>query len=157
MYLFIQLVSYSPHSLMDGTEFGFCKKRPADGKRDREESEMRICSICLKNIPRERAAGNDPENQANSTQEVLGGSPGGSVVKTLPANAGERGSVSDPGWPHMPWSNQASVPPLLSLYSRAQEPQLQKPTCRNYESPWDQEHILPNKRSHRNEMPEHDN
>ena len=132
MFLFTQLLSNSPHSLTDSTEFGFSKKRPGGGKRNREESEMGICSLCLKNTPRETVAGNDPENQANSTQEVSGGFPGGSVVKIPPANAGETGSISDPGGSHMPWSNQASAPQLLSLCFRAQEAQPQKPTCRNY-------------------------
>ena len=30
---------------------------------------------------------------------------GGPVVKNLPANAGDRGSISGPGKFHMPWSN----------------------------------------------------
>ena len=37
------------------------------------------------------------------------GLPGASVVKTLPANAGNTGSIPGPGPAHMPWSN--SVPP----------------------------------------------
>ena len=31
--------------------------------------------------------------------------PGGTVVKNLPANAGDTGSSPGPGRPHMPWSN----------------------------------------------------
>ena len=31
--------------------------------------------------------------------------PGGSVVKNLPANAGDTGSSPGPGRSHMPWSN----------------------------------------------------
>ena len=33
------------------------------------------------------------------------GLPGGTVVKNPPANAGDTGSNSGPGKPHMPWSN----------------------------------------------------
>ena len=33
------------------------------------------------------------------------GFPGGSVVKNLPANAGDMGLVLDLGRPHMPWSD----------------------------------------------------
>ena len=33
------------------------------------------------------------------------GLPGGSVDKNLPANAGDRGSILDPGRSHMPWSS----------------------------------------------------
>ena len=31
--------------------------------------------------------------------------PGGSLVKNPPANAGDMGSIPDPGWSHMPQSN----------------------------------------------------
>ena len=50
---------------------------------------------------------------------------------------------------HMPWSNKARVPQLLSLRSRAHEPQLLKLTRL--------EPMLRNKRSHRNEKPAHCN
>ena len=39
--------------------------------------------------------------------------PGGSVVKNLPANAGDTGSIPGPGRSHMPRSNKASEPQLL--------------------------------------------
>ena len=45
------------------------------------------------------------------------GFPGGSVVKNLPANAGDMGSVSDVGGSHMLQSNKAPVPQLLSLHA----------------------------------------
>ena len=50
--------------------------------------------------------------------------PGGAVVKNSPANAGDMDSIPGPGRSHMPWSNKARVPQLLSLCSRAHEPQL---------------------------------
>ena len=53
--------------------------------------------------------------------------PGGAVSKNLPANAGDTGSSPGPGRSHMPWSNEARVPQLLSLCSRAHEPQLLSP------------------------------
>ena len=46
---------------------------------------------------------------------------GGSVVRNPPVNAGGVGSVSGLGRSHMPWSNQACAPQLLSLCSRAGE------------------------------------
>ena len=52
------------------------------------------------------------------------GFPPGSVVKNLPTNAGDTGSISDPGRSHMLRSNCARAPQLLSLCSRAWEPQL---------------------------------
>ena len=55
------------------------------------------------------------------------GFPGDSMVKNLPANAGDMGLIPGPGRSHMPWSNQAQMPQLLSPCSRAQEPQLQSP------------------------------
>ena len=53
--------------------------------------------------------------------------PGGAVVKNPPANAGDRGSSPGPGRCHMLWSNEVRAPQLLSLCSRAHEPQLLNP------------------------------
>ena len=56
------------------------------------------------------------------------GLPGGPVVGNLLANAGDRGSV--PGWGrfHMPWSNWAHEPQLLSPCTpRSHAPQQEKP------------------------------
>ena len=71
------------------------------------------------------------------------------MVKNPPANAGDTGSSSDPGRSHMPRSNSACAPQLLSLCSRARKPQLLKPVHL--------EPVLRNKRSHRNEKPAHRN
>ena len=46
------------------------------------------------------------------------------MVKNPPANAGDTGSSPGPGRSHMTWSNEAHAPQLLSLCSRAREPQL---------------------------------
>ena len=43
------------------------------------------------------------------------GFPGGAVVENLPANAGDTGSGPGLGGSHMPWSNWAREPQLLSL------------------------------------------
>ena len=75
--------------------------------------------------------------------------PGSTVVKNLPANAGDTGSSPGRGRSHMPRSNSARVPQLLSLRSRAREPQLLKPEGL--------EPMLRNKRSHCNEKPAHRN
>ena len=50
--------------------------------------------------------------------------PGGSVVKNPPASAGDMGSIPGPGRSYMSQSNQAHVPQLLRLCSRAQVPEL---------------------------------
>ena len=77
------------------------------------------------------------------------GFPGGAMDKNLPANAGDTGSSPGLGTSHMLRSNKARAPQLLSLRSRAREPQLLKPACL--------EPMLRNKRSHRNEKPAHRN
>ena len=46
------------------------------------------------------------------------------MVKNLPTNAGDTGWSPGPGRSHMPQSNKARVPQLLSLRSTAREPQL---------------------------------
>ena len=50
--------------------------------------------------------------------------PGGAVVKNPPANAGDTCLSPNPGRSHMPRSDQARAPQLLSLRSTAHEPQL---------------------------------
>ena len=71
------------------------------------------------------------------------------MVKNLPASAGDTGSGPGPGRSHMPWSNWACAPQLLSLRSRACGPQLLKPAHL--------EPVLRNKGGHHNEKPEHHN
>ena len=71
------------------------------------------------------------------------------MVKNPPANTGDTGSSPGPGRSHMPRSNLAHAPQLLSLRSTACEPQLLKPTCL--------EPVLRNKRSHCSEKSVHPN
>ena len=63
----------------------------------------------------------------DSDQERHGGFPGDSVVKNLPANAGDRGSIPDLARSHMLRTNEAHEPQLLSLCPRAGEPPLLSP------------------------------
>ena len=49
------------------------------------------------------------------------GLPGGPVVKSLPCNAGDTGSILDLRRSHMLQSNQASVPQLLTLRAETRE------------------------------------
>ena len=48
-------------------------------------------------------------------KNTVGGFPGGAVVESLPANAGDTGSSPGPGRSHMPRSDWSREPPLLSL------------------------------------------
>jgi len=63
------------------------------------------------------------------------GFPGGSVVKNPPANIGDMGSIPDLGGSLMPQSNWAHAPQPLSLCSRAQELQKEKPLQREAHTP----------------------
>ena len=56
------------------------------------------------------------------------------MVKNPPANAGDTGSSPGPETSHMLWSNQAQVPQLLSLCSRAHKPQLLSPRATTSEA-----------------------
>ena len=49
-------------------------------------------------------------------RNVTSGFPGGAVVESLPANAGDTGSSPGLGGSHMPRSNWAREPQLLSLW-----------------------------------------
>ena len=60
--------------------------------------------------------------------------PGGAVVKNPPANAGDMGSSPGPERFHVLWSNKARAPQLLSLRSRAHEPQLLSPRATTTEA-----------------------
>ena len=71
------------------------------------------------------------------------------MVGGPPANAGDMGSSPGPGRSHMPRSNWARVPQLLSLRSGARGPQLLGPVRL--------EPVLLNKRNHHNEKPVHRN
>ena len=53
--------------------------------------------------------------QKSSNKEMRGGFPGGAVVESLPANAGDTGSSPGLGRSHMPQSGWAREPQLLSL------------------------------------------
>ena len=59
---------------------------------------------------------------------------GGTLVKNPPANAGDVGSSPSQGRSHMPRSNEARASQLLSLHSRAHEPQLLGPCATTTES-----------------------
>ena len=84
--------------------------------------------------------------------------PGGAVVGSPPASAGDTGSSPGLGGSHMPRSGWARAPQLLSLRSRARKPQLLSPRAQLLK-PARLEPVLRNKRSHRNKKkkPAHHN
>ena len=55
------------------------------------------------------------QTSVKTDQEKREGFPGGAVVENLPASAGDSGSSPGLGRSHMPWSNWAREPQLLSL------------------------------------------
>ena len=59
----------------------------------------------------------------------MSGFPGGPVIKDSPANAGGVGSILGAGRSHMLQSNESWAPQLLSLCSRAREPQMLSPSA----------------------------
>ena len=61
---------------------------------------------------------------------LKGGFPGGAVVESLPADAGDAGSIPGLGGPHMPRSNRAREPQLLSLRIWSRAPQREAMTVR---------------------------
>ena len=63
-----------------------------------------------------------------ATREESGFS-GGSVVKNPPANAGDMGSILDPGRSHTLWGNQAPRHNYLRLHSRPTTPKAHVPWC----------------------------
>ena len=71
--------------------------------------------------------------ESNFKKQYMG-FPGGTVVKNPPANAGDTGSSPGPGRSHVPRSNEAHAPQLLSLRSRARAPQLLSPRATTTEA-----------------------
>ena len=67
-------------------------------------------------------------------EDVVQDSPGGAAVKNPPADAGDTGSSPGPERSHMPQSNSARASQLLSLCSRAREPQLLSPRATTTEA-----------------------
>ena len=51
-----------------------------------------------------------------SLKTLFGGFPGGAVVESPPASAGDAGSSPGPGGSRVPWSGWAREPQLLSLH-----------------------------------------
>ena len=78
------------------------------------------------------------------------------MVENPSANAGDTGSIPGPGRSHMPRSNEARAPQLLSLCSGAREPQLLSP-CATTTEALEPRARLHNERSHHNEKPAHRN
>ena len=64
------------------------------------------------------------------------------MVKNLPVIAEDTGSSPGLGRSHMPWNNEACVPQLLSLYSRAREPRLLSPRVTTTEARAPRAHAL---------------
>ena len=75
------------------------------------------------------------KDRAGRSRNQTQGFPGGSVVKKPPVNAGHTGLTPGLGRPHMPRSNRAGAPQLLSPDPRAQELQLLKPGCPRARAP----------------------
>ena len=90
-------------------------------------------------------------NSSNSKGHCRG-FPGDSVVKNLPASAGDTDSISDPGRSHVPRSNSAHALLLLSLGARTTEP-----TCCSCLSPHALRLVICSMRSPCDEKPVHHN
>ena len=75
-----------------------------------------------------------PRDTKLSFKGLTLGFPGGAVVKNPLANAGDMGLSPGLGRSHMLRSNKARVPQLLSLRSRAREPQLLSPCATTTET-----------------------
>ena len=57
------------------------------------------------------------------------------MVKNLPANAGDVGSVPGVGRSHLPWSNSVLAPQLLMPALKSHTPQQEKPLRREAHEP----------------------
>ena len=90
------------------------------------------------------------------SKESMWGFPGGAVVESLPADAGDTGSSPGLGGSHMPWSSWACEPQLLSLRvwslcSATRGRDSERPA--HCDEEWPPAHRNWKKPSHRNEDP----
>ena len=101
--------------------------------------EENICKWCiwqginLQNIQKQLLQLNIKKNK-QPNKKMGWGFPGGAVVENLPANEGDTGSSPGLGSSHVPRSNWARAPQLLSLRSGACEPQLLSPCATTTEA-----------------------
>ena len=95
----------------------------------------------------------EEKSPVNEQNAPISDFPGGTVGGSLPANAGGTGSAPGPGAFHLPWSNGARVPQLLSPRCRAQAPRLS--SLLQLLEPAHPEPVLCTKRSHPNKKPAH--
>ena len=78
---------------------------------------MNVCSDCSTKwpFPISLPLLRPPYSLRQNNNEIRPGFPGGAVVESPPANAGDTGSSPGLGRSHMPRSNWARAPQLLSL------------------------------------------
>ena len=70
-------------------------------KETEKSTEKKLWVFALINIFRETRH----STAAIKQEQIAGGFSGGSVVKNLPVNAGDKGSITSPGKSHMPWDS----------------------------------------------------
>ena len=75
------------------------------------------------------------------------------MVKNLPANAGDMGSIPEPGRSHMLWGRCARAPHLLSLCCRNPEATTTETMYHNYGNLSTLEPVLHDKGGYCNESP----
>ena len=70
-----------------------------------EKNPQLLVCTCVVDFLEETATGKHQYFYWENKKRKLQGFPGGSVVKNLPINAGDIGSIPDPGRYHMPKSS----------------------------------------------------
>ena len=84
--------------------------------KKRQDSKHLGKELDVTKVRKERAKSAIIQDMSHTFKNIyIKGFPGGAVVENLPANAGDRGSSPGLGRTHMPRSNWAREPQLLSL------------------------------------------
>ena len=101
------------HTLLEvKSSFYLC---PSMSKVPGHTKSPSVCGYCLQPYNEDSKVKTTKHLLYKATQESLEGFPGGAVVENLPANAGNTGSGPGLGRSHLPRSNWAREPQLLSL------------------------------------------
>ena len=87
-----------------GSSFSPPPDVPLDAENSEAQERLPLADFSISDQASKCAYGMD-QNIHGDHKDTQGDFPGGSVVKNLPAKAGDMGSIPNLGSSHMPWSN----------------------------------------------------
>ena len=132
-----------PHATGQLSPRAATREKPARRNEDPEQPKEKKEKKTSRSLLGSKYVGHSRQRNYLLPKKKAGGwLPWCAVVKNPPANAGDTGSSPGLGRSHMPRSNKACAPELLSLHSRACEPRLLSPCATTTETRMPGAHAL---------------